>query len=196
MSLSLYIFFNIENNIYKNRSIADYIAQIFSDFLFREAHLSQSLFSAATWFLEDQQDDFSHVGNVHKGHHGGENKRQICQPSWIHLSVINWSNGRGRDLMKYIEIVNDSMSIDAGGDGGGGGRGGGGGEEESQGAGGGEKCWKGSSTKDGNKIIPKTKYFKSSYIDFNVDLGWHCHGNWDDRHLDVDCGHCFDKGLI
>ena len=73
LSLSLYIFFNIENNIYKNRSIADYIAQIFSDFLFREAHLSQSLFSAATWFLEDQQDDFSNVGNVHKGHHEGEN---------------------------------------------------------------------------------------------------------------------------
>ena len=48
--------------------------------------------------------------------------------------------GTLKRLMKYIEIVNDSMSIDAGGDGGGGGRGGGGGEEESQGAGGGEKC--------------------------------------------------------
>ena len=59
--------------------------------------------------------------------------------------------GTLKRLMKYIEIVNDSMSIDTGGDGGGGGRGGGGGEEESQGAGGGEKCWKGSSTKDGNK---------------------------------------------
>ena len=77
---------------------------------------------------------------------------QICQISWIR-PIVNWSNGIG----EIYEIVNDWMSVDAGGDGGGGGRGGGGGEEEPQGARGGEKCWKGGSTKDG-KIM--NEYFK------------------------------------
>ena len=60
-------------HIFKHGSIADYLAQIISDFLFREPPPSQSLFPAATWISsESAQDDFSNVGNVHKGHHGGE----------------------------------------------------------------------------------------------------------------------------